>query len=108
MRIERVVKRNPGRRLRLALILAGALLFTVLVACTDDEARGAADRLPIPTPVAGVIRQDCETIARSDYFLSQEEENWFTENCDRADCAAIRGTEYHSVSERGWYLENCR
>ena len=80
----------------------------MLVACTGDEAMGATDRLPIPTPVGGVVRQDCETIARSDYFLSEDEETWFTQNCNRLDCAAIRGTEYRSPSERNWYLENCR
>ncbi len=80
----------------------------VLVACTNDEARGAADRLPIPTPVGAVIRQDCETIIRTDYFLSQEEETWFAQNCHRLDCAAIRGTQYLSSQERDWYLENCR
>jgi len=102
------VKRNPGRRLRIALIPVGALLVLAQAACTEDEARGAADRLPIPSPVGALVRQDCDTIARTDYFLSQEEENWFTQNCDRADCATIRGTEYRSQDERAWYLENCR
>ena len=102
------MKANRGARLQLALVPVCALLFTLLVACTDEDATGATDRSSIPVPVSGVIRQDCDTIARSDYFLSQEEEDWFTQNCDRADCAAIRGTEYRSVSEREWYLENCR
>jgi hypothetical protein len=102
------VKRNTGRRLQLAPIAIGALLVLAQAACTDDSATGAAGRLPIPTPVGGVIRQDCETIAPSDYFLSDDEENWFTQNCNRLDCAAIRGTEYRSPEERAWYLENCR
>ncbi len=102
------MKRNSGWRLRLALIPIGALLVLAQAACTDDSATGAAGRLPIPTPVGAVIRQDCETIARSDYFLSDDEERWFTQNCNRLDCAAIRGTEYRSPEERAWYLTNCR
>jgi hypothetical protein len=100
------VKRNSGWRLRLALIPFGALLVLAQAACNDGSA--TAGRLPIPTPVGAVIRQDCETIARSDYFLSDDEENWFTQNCNRLDCAAIRGTEYRSAEERAWYLGNCR
>jgi hypothetical protein len=26
---------------------------------------------------------------------------------NRADCSAIRGTDYHSPEERTWYLANC-
>jgi len=84
-----------------------ALLVLLLAACTDDDATGAPDRSSIPIPVAGVIRQDCETIARSDYFLSEDEKTWYEQNCHRFDCAAIRGTEYRSANERNWYLENC-
>jgi hypothetical protein len=102
------MKRNSRWRLRRALVPICVLLVLAQSACADDSATGATGRLPIPTPVSGVIRQDCETIARSEYFLSGEEENWFTENCNRLDCAAIRGTEYRSPEERAWYLENCR
>lgn len=102
------MKNIRGGRLRLAIVPVWALPILLLAACTQGEATGASDRLPVPSPVSGVIRQDCDTIARSDYFLSTEEEDWFTENCDRDDCTLIRGTEYRSPAEREWYLENCR
>ena len=102
------MKANRGAQLRLALVPVWALLVTLLIACTDEDATGATDRSSIPVPVSGVIRQDCDTIARSDYFLSEEEDNWYRENCNRVDCTAIRGTEYVSQRERDWYLENCR
>ena len=80
----------------------------MLAACTDGEAKGATERSPVPVPVGAVNRQNCDTIANTDYFLSVDEEDWFKQNCNRTDCAAIRGTEYRSPSEREWYLTNCR
>ena len=94
-------------RYRLALVPIWTTLVLVFAAgCTENAATG--ERRPIPSPVNGVIRQDCDIIARSDYYLSTEEENWFAENCDRTDCATIRGTDYRSTAERQWYLANCR
>jgi hypothetical protein len=54
-----------------------------------------------------VIRQSCETIAATDYFLNDEERTWYVQNCNRLDCALIRGTQYLSTIEREWYLKNC-
>lgn len=91
--------------MRLGLLLTCAAVALLVLACADE---GESSDLPeIPTPAAPILRDSCETIAKTDYFLNQEEEAWFTENCNRLDCEAIRGTQYVSLMEREWFLDNC-
>ena len=93
--------------MRLAVVFFIALVTSLAIACTDDDDPRSAGPGRVPTPSGAVIRQNCETIAATEYFLNDEERTWFRDNCNRLDCRTIRGTQYVSVVEREWYLENC-
>jgi len=92
--------------MKIAALLA-VLLISLTVACNDDDGSPKSERPQIPTPIAQFVRQDCDSVASADYFLSDEERTWFKTNCNRQDCLAIQGTEYLSSVERTWYLDNC-
>jgi hypothetical protein len=80
--------------------------MSLVVACDDEDGASLRDGR-IPTPVGSVNRMSCDTIASTDYFLNDDERAWFTQNCNRLSCNAIRGTAYVSTMERTWYLANC-
>jgi hypothetical protein len=92
---------------RFAGVLFAAAVVTLLsIACSNDEP--ASSNLPVvPTPIGAVVRKSCESIAATDYYLSDEERDWFVQNCNRLDCTSIRGTQYRSAVERTWYQQNC-
>ena len=91
---------------RFAGVLAAVVVTLLSIACSDDEP--APSNLPVvPTPVGAVVRKSCESIAATDYYLSDEERDWFVQNCNRLDCTSIRGTPYLSAAERTWYRQNC-
>jgi hypothetical protein len=87
-------------------LLAAVICFAV-AACANDQAQSSSDVPLIPTPVGALVRKSCESIGVTGAFLSDEERAWYVENCNRMDCATIRGTDYRSAVERSWYLRNC-
>ena len=93
--------------MRLAVVLTAFLVAFLVVGCGNEDEPSSSDLPLIPTPVAPLIRQSCETVAATDYFLSDEERVWYTEECNRLDCDVIRGTQYVSAVERKWYLAEC-
>ena len=93
--------------MRPVLVLIAALVTSLALACGNDDGSRSSGSNGIPTPAGPVIRQSCDSIAATDYFLNDEERTWFTKNCNRLDCASIRGTQYISDIEREWFLANC-
>jgi hypothetical protein len=90
----------------LVLVLVATFATFLAIACESDDS-GSSGSNRIPTPAGAVIRQSCESIATTDYFLNDEERTWYQQNCNRLDCATIRGTPYLSAVEREWYLKTC-
>lgn len=95
--------------MRSATVLAAFVVMFFALACNSqlDDESDSSDLPLIPTPVAPLMRESCEQIGTTDYFLSDEEREWFTENCNRLDCDLIRGNQYLSRVERVWYLREC-
>jgi lipoprotein-anchoring transpeptidase ErfK/SrfK len=97
------VTRHEGRT------LAAAALFFLLVvtsalalACVEPTVSDlpAAGAPTSPTPDAPRVAQASATAAPPTLTPIPRP--------DRASCAEIRGTQYHSPAERDWYLINCR
>jgi hypothetical protein len=104
--VKKAGDRERQATVRLTFVLIVTFVTFLAVACNDDD-QGSSGSRAIPSPAASVLRQDCETVAATGYFLNEEERTWFTENCNRLDCTVIRGTPYVSVVEREWFLDNC-
>jgi endonuclease YncB( thermonuclease family) len=75
----------------LALVVLGLIGYAVIDGAGDKGKQRRSDPQQASAPsLPGVPRQE----------LPQSEPN-------RADCAAIRGTEYQSETERDWFFANC-
>lgn len=107
-----------AKPLVLAALLAGLLIAALSISCGggSDEApvnvaKLSADALDVaPTEVPATQAQPLDFAPLQDTNLNDSLSEAILEPPapeNRADCSAIRGTEYRSLEEREWYGANC-